>query len=178
MMDGIHALQIFLGAQPPGPIQDTKQLVRLLSSCWDEFAGSSYTNMESEKLYRIEEPEWLADPFILNRKAREWSVDLENLTASIVRERKRQLEPNAKRLDVKPIAQTIADAILSGRSDERFKIMRDGKVKIEIGRVIPETNAQTTLACRRRFRKELTSFLEPHGLKEVRPNVYAQSEGN
>jgi hypothetical protein len=191
MMDGIHALQIFLGAQPPGPIQDTKQLVRLLSSCWDEFAGSSYTNMESEKLYRIEEPEWHVPilSFSIERHAQtvmgskraslyEWSVDLENLTASIVRERKRQLEPNAKRLDVKPIAQTLADAILSGRSDERFKIMRDGKVKIEIGRVIPETNAQTTLARRRRFRKELTSLLEPHGLKEVRPNVYAQSEGN
>jgi hypothetical protein len=108
----------------------------------------------------------------------EWSVDLENLTASIVRERKRQLEPNANRLDVKPIAQTLADATLSGRSDERFKIMRDGKVKIEIGRVIPETRTQTTLARRRRFRKELTSLLEPHGLKEVRPNLYAQGEGN
>ena len=74
----------------------------------------------------------------------EWRVNLENLTVSIVRERKRQLVPNAKRFDVKLIAKHLAEAILSGHNDERFKIMSDGGIKIEMRRVIPETNAQTT----------------------------------
>ena len=109
----------------------------------------------------------------------EWGVNVENLTVSIVRERKRQLEPNAKRLDPKLIAKNLADAILSGRNDERFKIMSDGRIKIEIGRVIPATNAQTTLTRRRRLRKALTALLESHGrLKEVRANLYARSEGS
>ena len=190
-MDDISELRAFLKKQPPGRILETYRLGQLLSYCWHEFEGSSETSMKGDKLFRIEDPEW--HPPILSfsierhgptvrgsKRASlyEWVVNVENRTVSIVRERKRQLVPNAKRLDVELIAKQVADAILSGRNDERLKIMSDGRLKIEIGRVIPETNARTTLTRRRRFRKALTALLEPHGLKEVRANLYARSEGS
>jgi hypothetical protein len=42
-----------------------------------------------------------------------------------------------------------------------------GNVKIEIGRIIPETNKQTTTARRKRLRQYLTTLLEPHGGDEA-----------
>jgi hypothetical protein len=143
-MEGITDLKAFLEMQPPGPVLDADacRLKQLLSSCWHDFAGSSETNMYSGKIWRIEDPEWHSPilSFSIERHAQtvmgstraslyEWSLDIENRTAEIVRERKRQLRPNAKRLDVKAIAQTLADAIISGRSDERAKIGSDGRVK-------------------------------------------------
>jgi hypothetical protein len=189
-MGEISDLRAFLETQPRGAVLDTNRLVQLLSSCWDEFDGSSETSMKWDKLWRIEHPEWSPPilSFSIERHSQtvmgskraslhDWSVDLENRTVSIVRTRQRQLRPNAKRLDVKAIAEAVADLIISGRSDERINVMRDGRVKIEIGRIIEETNAQTTLARRRRFRRELTALLEPHGWEEVRANVYARNEG-
>ena len=190
-MDDISALRALLKKQPPGRILETYRLRQLLSHCWHEFEGSSQTSMKGDKLFRIEEPEW--HPPILSfsierhgqtvmgskrASLQEWGVNVENLTVSIVRERKRQLVPNAKRLDVELIAKKVVDAILSGRNDERFKIRSDGMLKIEIGRVIPETKKQTTSSRRIRFRKALTALLEPHGWKEVRANLYARSEGS
>ena len=192
VMKGIDTLKIFLGAQSPGPIQDADRLVQLLSSCWHEFDGSSETKMRSRKLCgRVEEPQWHPPilSFCIERHGAtvmgskraslyEWSVNLENHTASIVGKRKRQLRPNAKPLDVKAIAKTLADAVISGRADERLTILNDGRVKIEIGRAIPETNARTTAARRKRFRRELSALLEPHDWDEVRTNVYVHLRGN
>jgi len=103
-------------------------------------------------------------------------VNLEKITASIVQEKQRHIRPNDRPLDIKPIVQAVAEIIISGRSDGRTSIMSDGRVKVAIGRVIPETNPQTTTARRKRFRKQLAAQLEPNGWKEVRPNVYERGE--
>ena len=59
-----------------------------------------------------------------------WLVDLQALTASPVGEKRRQLCATDKRLDVKPIAKSLAEAIVSGRPDDRLKVMKDGSIKI------------------------------------------------
>jgi hypothetical protein len=184
---GISDLRAFLDTRPRGPIPDASRLIELLASCWHDFAGSSETNMQPEKLARIEDPDW--NPPILTFKIErhaqtvmgstraslyEWSLDLESRTASIMRKGRRQLRPIAKKLDVKPIAESLADAIINGRRDDRIKIMADASVKIDIGRIIPETNQQTTTDRRKRLRRCLTALLEPHGWKELRANVYAR----
>jgi hypothetical protein len=58
--------------------------------------------------------------------------------------------------------------------DDRLKWDGTSKVKLLIGKVLPERSAvKDTLADRRkRLRNELTRLLAPEGWKLVRPNVY------
>lgn len=159
---------------------------RLLANCWDCFDGTTETNMRACKLIgRIEEPSWKSPvlEFSIERHGQtmlgssrapvyRWRVDLERRVASIVGEARRQLYPMDSRLDVNPIAATLADAIVGGHADPRIVRNNDGSVRLKIGMIIPETNQQTTQARRKRLRKRLSAILTPHGWKELRPNVY------
>jgi len=49
-----------------------------------------------------------------------WSVNLEKGEAYIIGEKRRQLYSMDRRLDVKPIAQSLADAIVGGKEDARI----------------------------------------------------------
>jgi hypothetical protein len=68
-----------------------------------------------------------------------WRVNLETGEAGIIGEKRRQLYAMDKRLDVKPIAQSLADAILTGKPDARIIINKDGSVRLKIGEIIPAT---------------------------------------
>lgn len=103
-----------------------------------------------------------------------WRLDLEALTASITSEKPRQLRSMDTRLDVGPIAASIAEAIVNRRADPRLKPMVDGNIEIDIAQIIPETGKETTAGRRKRFRGRLNALLQPHGWRSVRPNVYAQ----
>jgi hypothetical protein len=166
---------------------DSNRIGILLSDCWDALEGGSETNMRAEKLIRIEEPSW-APPILefsierhgqtVNGSSRatvyRWSVNLETGTAGIIGEKRRQLYAMDKRLDVKPIAQSLADAIVTGKADARIAVNKDGSVRLKIGEIIPATNQQTTSARRTRLRARLSTILAPHGWKELRANVYRQ----
>jgi hypothetical protein len=183
----IDALRAFLDAQPAGPVANTVQLVTLLDRCWQLFAGSGETGMRADKLPRMEQPIWNPPvlTFMLERHGQtvmgstratiyEWQVDLTTLTASNCPEMQRQVRPSDRRLDVKPIAEELAKAIINGRSDDRLKIIDADRVALNIGRVIPETCQQTTGARRKRLRNHLSALLAPHGWRMIRPNVYAR----
>lgn len=184
-MTEIQALKDYLNTQPPGPITDESRVAALLAACWDKFEGSSESSMHPEKVFRIATPVWSPPivefwierhgPYVMGSTRAElqkWSVDLERLTASIVETRWRALRPAAERLDVKPLAEDLARVIIEGRSDNRFTIQRDGAVRINIGVIVPETNAQTTQSRRKRFREHLAACLARHGWRPVRPNVF------
>ena len=165
---------------------DAATVGRLLSASWDDLRGGHVTNMEAGKLWRIEEPSW-HPPFLefwierhgqtVNGSTRatayKWRVDLDSLTADIVDEKRRQLYSMDKRLDVMPIAESIAKAIIEGHDDERLKAGRDGSVRLNVSLVIPATYRQTTAARRKRLRHYLDKLLEPHGWKPIRLNTYA-----
>jgi hypothetical protein len=183
----IADLKSFLERQPPGPIAEMSTIVKLLTDVWKQFDGGDSMSMQAYKLKRIEEPFW--DPPHLtfwierhgetvlgstNATVHRWCLDLDDLKASIVTEKRRRVRAVDKRLDVKAIAAKVAEAIIAGRTDERFAMLSDGKLKIEIGRIIPETVAKTTAGRRRKFRKELTALLKGHGWLEVRHNVYSR----
>jgi hypothetical protein len=185
MHDRISELRSFLEGQPRGPVADSCRLAQLLVASWPDLAGSGETKMRADKLWRIEDPQWNPPilTFSIERHGQTvcgssrasvhiWCVNLESGTGSICGEKRRQLTPMARRLDVKPLAQAVADAIRNEREDESFRLMSDGRIKINIGSIIPETDAQTTIARRRRFRDALSALLEPHGWKQVRPNLY------
>jgi hypothetical protein len=55
----------------------------------------------------------------------EWSINLETSQASLLESRRRQVQPKDKRLDVKPLAQEIANAILSGG----YQLVQETKVR-------------------------------------------------
>jgi hypothetical protein len=102
-----------------------------------------------------------------------WRLDVQALTAQIVEEKRRQLYAMDERLNVKPIAESLAEAIIAGRADERLKIGKDESVRLNIGPIIPQTVKETTSARRKRLRRHLDALLEPHGWRPVRANVYA-----
>jgi hypothetical protein len=99
---------------------------------------------------------------------------LDALTADIVEEKRRQLYSMDKRLNVKPIADSLVKAIIEGRRDDRLKIGRDGSVRLNVSLIIPATFQQTTTARRKRLRQHLDELLKPHGWEQIRLNVYAQ----
>ena len=166
---------------------DAATVARLLAICWDDLRGGHATKMDASKLWRIEEPRW-HPPFLefwierhgqtVNGSSRasayKWRVNLDALTAEIIEEKRRQLYSMDKRLDVKPIAESLAKAIIEGHRDDRLKIVRDGSVRLNVSQIIPTTVQQTTTARRKRLRRHLDELLKPHGWEQIRLNVYAQ----
>jgi hypothetical protein len=181
---GIAALEDFLEKQPPGPIK-ANDVAHLVADAWDELDVSDDTSMQANKLWRMEEVEWKS-PFLCFDIERHgatvkgssratvytWSIDIGDGTASIVRQRRRQLYDMDTRIDIKSIAKSLLEAF-EGKEDERLKWKKDGSVQLNIAVIIPETNKQTTSARRRRLRRALDKLLSPHGWKAERANTYA-----
>jgi len=184
--DPIAPLRQYLERQPAGPL-DNEDVLGLLVECWDAFEGTRETNMQPDKLYRLEKPEWHPPElsFQIERHGAtvmgssraalyKWIINLETRQASCVNAGHRQLRPMDERLDVKPIARSLAEAIMSGEDDPRLRRNSDGSVRVKIGDVIPETNKQTTAGRRKRLRTELSVLLREKGWRQLRPNVYTR----
>jgi hypothetical protein len=166
---------------------DANRVGILLADCWEDLDGGTETKMRAEKLWRIEELEWVPPilKFSIERHGQtvngssratvyRWSVNLETGEAGIIGEKRRQIYAMDKRLDVKPIAQSLADAIIAGKPDARIIVNKDGSVRLKIADIIPATYKETTSARRSRLRVRLSTILAPHGWKELRANVYHQ----
>jgi hypothetical protein len=104
----------------------------------------------------------------------EWTVNLEQQTKVMKSVGRRQVRPMQSRLDMRPIAQELADAILAGRTDERLKWDGDSRVRLVIGEVLPDRSAVTeTLAGRRkRLRVAVARLVESGGWRMVAANVF------
>jgi len=74
-----------------------------------------------------------------------------------------------KRVDVNPIADLVANWIAKESSAPCLKWYPDGRVKVIIGKVIPDQGG------RRRFRTALESLLHPQGWRTVGTYTYAKS---
>ncbi len=186
----VHALKAFLDQQAIGPLADTDELTSLLEACWHQFEGSGETKMEGWKLRRgIEDATWQPPylEFLFVRhpayvrgskwgNLQRWCLDVEAVTAEVNEEGRRLLAPMGKRLNTKPIAESLANAILSGQPDERFKILPDGSVSLDIALIIPATKKKTTEDRRKRLHKDLSERLEPHGWRKTGPKVYSKEK--
>jgi hypothetical protein len=185
----IRALKAFLDKQGVGPIADELQLKSLLEACWHQFKGCAETEMHAGKLDRIEDATW-QPPYldlIIERHGavvpgskyanlQRWRLDLEALTAEVNEEGRRLIAPLDKAVDTKAEAESLVKAILSGQPDDRFKILPDGSVRLNISAIIPATNAETTSKRRKRLRRDLSALLEPHGWREISPRVYSKEK--
>ena len=170
----------YLAALTPGSLSDDQhgEVESLIFSCWGNLSGSEKGGMSAEKLGgRTEVMEWKPPilSFSIERhggtvlgstrgEIQGWSIDLDRELASCTIIGHRQLHPSAKPLDVKPLANEIAAVIEDGRNDDRLVWKGANKVKVEVGKIIPESfPAQTSSGRRKRFRKALESILAPSG---------------
>ena len=187
MTDAMEQLRSFLENLPGGPIAgDAKAgVITGLVQGWGELSGSDEEAMRDDKLERVEDLAW--NPPILDfwierhggtvlgstRAAlHHWVVNVMDSTASIVDRRFRQVKPPQKRMNLRPVAQEIAESIQQGMPHARLKWV-GGEVRVLIGDVLPEGSAAAaTLASRRkRFRAAVLQDLDG-GWSEIRPNVY------
>jgi hypothetical protein len=182
----IESIRQHCASLPPGPVADVPTIERRLAAVWDELSGDD-GGMEAHKLSRMENPIW--NPPVLTfqierhggtvlgssrAEVQEWTVDLQSMTASVKVAGRRQISPLKPKLDVNSIAADLCSAILTGKQDDRLKWDGTSKVRVLMGKVLPERSAvKATLAYRRkRLRNELTRLLAPEGWKCVRPNDY------
>ena len=180
-------LKSFLESQEPGRVAEVDRLTTLLAEYWCDFAGCEAEGMREDKLQRIEDPEW--DPPILRfnierhggivlgssrAEIQIWELDLEKRTATCQVGGYRQQVPRSSVLDVKSLANEVAQLILMHAHDARLKWNDDdGSVRINIGEVISGEGPQQTVSGRRkRFRVALTERLSKEGWEQIIANKY------
>jgi hypothetical protein len=148
----------------------------LLAGCWDELGGTDETGMKAWKLDRAEDVSW--NPPVLSftierhgatvlgstrAELHRWSVNVEEGTADCERGRYRQIWRAAPKLDVRPIAARVCEAVQLGPASDCDLVKEgvidweaDDLVSIKHGMLIPDDTYQQTVAGRRRrFRKQL-----------------------
>jgi len=161
-----------------GPVGD-QDIEQLLKQAWDSMDGITETKLLAWKLNRMESLE-KRDGMLyfdierhggtVNGSTRgivyTWEVDVVHGTASIIRERNRQLYNADKRLDVTPIAQELAQRILD-KQDHQYLRWNAEKTSctILVGAAIPMTNRQTTSGRRERLRAAINGLLRPEGME-------------
>ena len=148
----------------PGRIEDSGDLEKALAACWDDLGGD-VGGMKPEKLHnRMEEVEW--NPPILTfqierhggavmgssrAEMQHWEVDIDRQVCLLNYVGRRQLRPMQPRLNVTPLTEEIARLIEAREQDDRLKWYDDGRVRVLIGEILPETSAvKETLANRRK----------------------------
>lgn len=151
----IQALSNFLKDLPANERMITEnsrpKVLELLQECWPHLSGSDEHNTRSDKIYRAENLRWM--PPILyfelerhgatvNGSSRadvhHWEIDVDDGTAQVVKEGRRQLTKMAPRMDVRAKAKEIADAILNGREHPSFNWDNNQEwVVITISEIIP-----------------------------------------
>lgn len=187
MSNVIDGLLSYLAALPPGPILVPADLERLLSNRWDEFSGDD-AGMEGRKLLARMRNVFWSPPiltFTIERHGstvmgssraplQEWTLDVEKMTAHCVERGYRQVRPRQRHPDIDGIAEEIARFILAKQNDDRLKWYEDGRVRVLVGKVIPEGSAvkQTLADRRRKLRAGVRRRLTENGWEEAGVNVY------
>lgn len=180
-------LRRFLATMPPGPIADSTALERLLAACWHKFTGDD-GGMEGYKLpNRMEDVAWTPPKVIFRierhkatvmgssrAELQEWTIDLEQRTTTVETVGRRQVRQMQGRLDVQPVAEEIAAAIVEGRPDDRLKWDGKNRVRLLFGEVLPTGSAvKETLAGRRkRLREAVAKLIASAGWKMVKASVF------
>ena len=189
----IEELKEYLSDRPAGQMDEDESgdWIGLLVNAWEELTLIGYddSKIDSKKLGEkiLEEPNW--EPPVLSFKVerhgarvggrskqaemQQWIIDLDEDTKRFHADGYRLLEPNAKRVDVKPIAEKLASAIINVSDDPDLKWMDDGSVRVLIGDIFPnEGPSRTWQGRRRRFNEHLLPILEEAGWAYKSSNRY------
>jgi hypothetical protein len=168
----------YLADIPAGPVSDVSKIERLLAACWGELDGDHGGMTGRKLLNRMEDVDWTPPKlrFAIERHGgtvhgstradvQYWSIDVEENTATLVGKGIRQVRPRQRPLNVDPIAEEIAKLIVAAKEDERLTWVRRNRVRVHIGRILPEFSAvkQTLANRRKRFWEALDEKLEMQG---------------
>ena len=204
MPDPLVALRNFLALQPTTKSfsHETRlTLVEMLKDSWGHLDGSDAEGMRAQKLDRIEELHW--DPpllrFAIERhggtaigstraECQEWTVNVEEGTASCRMSGFHQLEPMAKALKVAPVVKELVQLIEEGSEDQRLKWSGDGqRVTVSLRKAIDSAEVQqgavseykqTKQGRSKRLGEALRAELEEMGWRSLsgyRPNTYEKA---
>jgi hypothetical protein len=190
----VDDLNQYLATTPPGTISNKVLLESLLTTAWDQFGGSGDGGMKGEKLFgRMESVVWSPPrlSFVIERHGatvngssradlQHWVVDFEAKTATLEKVGRRQLDPMQPRLKVEPLAEEIGNLITSGQEHEWLTWFGKGRVRVLIGKILPDGSAvKQTLECRRkRLWKALTAGMEPSGWRCLGHGMFEEDVGN
>jgi hypothetical protein len=188
----IQKLANVLRGIPSGAIQASMidELFRLVVASWGEFSGSGDTSMGAWKILREEGPERVTwNPpclsFVIDRhggtvlgstraEKQEWTLNLEKRTANQAQIGYRQLRPNAKPLDVKPLADGVCKAVQEGPSSTSHLVSdgtivwkNDDQLAVFHGQIVRGEYQQTVSGRRRRFIADLKTKMELIGWELV-----------
>lgn len=170
----LEALRAYLERARAGILTDTRLIADLLASEWHELDGGAADGMQGFKLLnRMENVQWQPPTLVFDierhggtvfgstrAEMQRWAVNVHAGTAEVWPVGRRQLYPMDKRLDVKPLATRIAQAIQQQRPTKELKWRPDGTARLLLDQIIPTTNKQTTTARRRRFADALFDALK------------------
>lgn len=165
-----------LAEYPP----DSGEVLSALGRVWPDDAG---TAMTWSKLHRWESPTWDPPRLTLEierhgatmggstrAEMQTWVVDTESRTVDHVGSGFRLVRPSSPRMHMRPLAEQCVAAMQAGPDGDTtgwLKWVNPNEVRLQIGKVVPTTNQQTTTDRRQRFSKELAEVAEGSGWREV-----------
>ena len=191
----LKQLQDCLAKVRPGPIKEDEEgdvVTSALCEVWEDLDGSDAERTDDSKLCRIENLHW-EPPYLWFELERhggtcmgstraaihKWSVDVKNGQAWVDTSGYRQIHPMDKPLDVRPIADKAAAAIIGCDSGAVFlKWIEEGRdVRVKLKELISHAGYQRTIQGRRkRLKKALAERLEGTGWVEKTPNRYVRAD--
>ena len=175
----MEKLEAYLATLKLDSIRDTNTLGTLLAGYWDNIQGSDDGGMQAYKLVgRIEQPIW--EPPLLSfnierhggtvqgssrAEIQRWTINIALKTATVTEAGYRQLEPQQAswtKANASKAAQEISELINQHSEDELLTWLKNGGVRVMIGKIVPDDAAAQTVAGRRkRFWKCLDEILGP-----------------
>ena len=178
----LERLRQFLANVPPGDVTPEKQLelVQLVEDCWYMFDGIDQEEMNVYKIKRMEDPWWYPPKlgFTIERhgatvlgstraELQKWTMDIEQRIVDYCNVGSRQVSPRRAPLDIKPIADEIAQFVIEGKQDSRLRWSGNNRFRISIDKLLGADSLpkQTFEGRRKRLLKALEENLSPYGWK-------------
>ncbi len=182
----LDQLRKYMMTVPPGKVDDTGRLDDLLADCWDQLDQTGIGGMYPEKLLdRMENITWNPPTlkFDIERhgaakfgstraEIQRWEINIDNGSVSFMDVGYRQIIPRQSKVDVKPLAEEIAQLIRENKDNSALNWSMDrSQVRVNTGKVRGlETNSavkRTLEGRRKRFRDAVRHILESMGWEYV-----------
>lgn len=187
MNEATRDLREFLDSMGEGCVEEQRsEVLSRLDNCWDQISGSKAERTSSDKLHRAEDLQWKKPilSFVLERHGKirygssrasehRWSVDVDAGTASVDTSSDRNLVPNAPKFtkeQASEIAKEVAEQIISGAKDGRFRIKGNGHAVVTLKACLGNLagrNEQTASGRRKRMKTALIEQMAQRGWKVV-----------
>lgn len=186
----LETLKAYLKTVESGRVRDSRELERLLAACWGEFPGWDWEGMHAGKIAgRLEDVTWQPPciAFTIERhgavvlsstraELQHWVVDVDAGTADCVKKGRRQLEPMAPRVDVKPIAKDLMKRIRRHEESATLRWKGPDEVHVVTSLVFPDESGfrETVRGRQKRLSKELARLLEEAGWRACPRNRFVR----